>query len=267
MRTIPTWFVLTAAGVFGLIIGSFLNVVIWRVANSESLLRPGSHCPHCKHPIRPWDNIPLLSWFILGGHCRDCYKPISTRYPLVEFLTGVLFVLPPLILGLHVQTIAYMLLGAGLLTLSAIDIDTRRLPTRVVYVVLGSQVLTLLAASAYYHRWNSLEWALISAAWASAMFWVLRVATHGRGMGKGDVRLAFLVGFSCGWLGLLVPVFWLLVASASGVLGGFLLLALGKVSRRSRIPFGPYMSLGAILAVLYGAQVVHWWSTARGVHS
>jgi leader peptidase (prepilin peptidase)/N-methyltransferase len=149
-------FAVVLAAIFGLVIGSFLNVVIWRVPRGESVVRPASHCPNCDREIRGRDNIPVLSWLVLRGKCRDCGSPISARYPAVEALTAAIFVLLALRFGWDLQLIAFCYLAAIGIALSAIDFDTRRLPDVIVLPSYGVGLVLLLLPAVFDHKWHNL---------------------------------------------------------------------------------------------------------------
>jgi leader peptidase (prepilin peptidase)/N-methyltransferase len=247
-------FIIICCGLFGTIVGSFLNVVIWRVPRDESLLHPPSHCPGCDQPVRPRDNVPVLGCLILRGRCRDCQTPISSRYPLVEGGTGVLFALTAWYFGLSWALPAFLYLVAIGVALALIDLDVHRLPNKIVlpsYVVGG---VLLVVASAGTHRWNALLPAAVGGLALWAFYFLLRFIKPGA-MGFGDVKLAGVLGMYLGWLGwgpLAVGAF--LGFLLGGVVGGGL-MAMKLATRKSRIPFGPFMIIGAYLAVLLGARI------------
>ena len=237
--------------VLGLAVGSFLNVVVWRVPRGESVVSPPSACPDCATPIRNRDNVPVAGWVLLKGRCRDCAHPISARYPVVEALTAVLFVVLALRFGLDPVLPAYLYLAAVGLALALIDLDTKRLPDRLTlpsYVV--APVLLGLGALLGSDS-GDLFRALIGGAAMYAFYFALAFA-YPAGMGFGDVKLAGVLGLYTAWLG------W--GAWAVGLFGGFLfggvwgiaLLASGRGGRKSKVPFGPFMLAGTLLAVLVG---------------
>ena len=239
--------------VVGLMIGSFLNVVIWRVPRDESVVRPRSHCPSCGHPVRPYDDIPVVSW-LLRGRCRDCGEPISIRYPLVELGTAVLFGITGAHFGLSWELPAYLYLVAIGVALALIDIDVHRLPNKIVlpsYVVVP---VLLTIASLGNDDWNALLRAGIGGVALYAVYFLLRLA-YPQGMGFGDVKLAGILGMYLAWLGwgqLAVGAF--LGFLLGGVVGGALMVV-NRANRKSKLPFGPFMIAGAYLAVLFGAQI------------
>jgi len=250
---------LSIVGLLGLAVGSFLNVVIYRVPIGQSLIRPGSHCPHCDSEVRNRHNVPVLSWLLLRGRCADCRAPISVRYPLVEAGTAVLFVAVAARFGLSWELPAYLYLAAVSVALAAIDLDTMRLPDAIVLPSYGVALILLIPAMIAGHSWAAGLRGLIAAVALYAFYFVL-ATLHG-GMGFGDVKLALLLGLYLGWLGwssLAVGVFagFLL----GGIVGAALLLA-HRANRKTRIPFGPYMLAGALLAVFAAAPIAHWYSS------
>lgn len=259
-----TAFLAAGAGVLGLVIGSFLNVVIWRVPRGDSVLRPRSHCPRCDRAIRNRDNVPLLGWLLLRGRCRDCGNPISARYPLVELATGLLFAAVAVQVGVDAALPAYLYLAAVSVTLALIDIDVKRLPD---VIVLPSYVvaLALLGIAALVgHDAHAYLRAVEGMAAYYVPFYLLNLL-YPKGMGFGDVKLAGLLGLYLGWLG------WgaLAVGAFGGVLlggvWGIALLALRQAGRKSAIPFGPFMLAGALVSVFAGAHLAHVYTqTAIG---
>ena len=238
-----------AAG--GLLAGSFLNVVAWRLPRGESLLLPGSHCPGCARPVRARDNVPLLSWLVLRGRCRDCATPISARYPLVEALTAALAVAVVLTNdGLH-DVLLGLVLVALLVPIALIDLDHRIIPNRL--TALGA--LAALAIGAATDP-GGVPQQLIAGAAAGA-FLLLPALVRPGGMGMGDVKLAGMLGL---FLGREVAVA-LLLALLAGTLAGAVVLARrgAREGRRTAIPFGPFLALGGVAAVLAGPAIVDWY--------
>lgn len=248
----------TACGLFGLAIGSFLNVVIWRLPRKESLSHPGSHCPGCGAAIRPWDNLPVLSWLILRGRCRACRAPISIRYPLVELVTAGLFLAAAARFGPHWELADYCGFFAVLVAISGIDLDHHLVPSRIVYPAAGASLGLLALASGLDHRWHSYEDGLIGGAVAFVALFLVHLAQP-RGMGFGDVRLSGLIGLNVGWLGVAHVAVALLTGFVLGAVAGIALLAAGRAGRKSRVPFAPFLAAGAVVAVLFGDPLVRWW--------
>ena len=200
-----TIILVTFAGLFGLAIGSFLNVVVWRLPRGESLSSPPSACPKCGHAIRARDNVPVLGWLLLRGKCRDCGEPISPRYPIVEAVTGLSFALIAFVVGIEPPAVfalpAYLYLAAISIALALIDLDTRRLPNRIVLPSLGVGAVLLALASWANGDWGALLRAVIGSAGLFALYFVIAFISP-RGMGMGDVKLAAVLGLYLGWLGL-----------------------------------------------------------------
>src|SRR5437764_6252887 len=188
-------------GVFGLAVGSFLNVVIYRVPRKESVVRPRSRCPGCGTQLAERDNIPVVSWVLLRGRCRTCGEAISGRYPLVELGTAALFVAAALRFGLDWVLPAYLVFFASLVVITFIDLEHYIIPNRVLYPTLFVAIPLLVIAAAAQGEWDKLARAIIGAAVAWVFFLILHLVSP-RGMGFGDVRLSFLLGLFLGWLDL-----------------------------------------------------------------
>jgi leader peptidase (prepilin peptidase)/N-methyltransferase len=248
--------VLALVGVLGLAVGSFLNVVIHRVPRNESLLRPASRCPGCHAPIRPWHNVPVLSWLALRGRCAGCRTPISARYPLVEVGTAALFVAVTARLGVTAALPAYLYLAAVGVALAVIDLDVLRLPDRIVlpsYAIGGLLLLVAVVADGD----AGAAWRAVAAAGALWIFY-FALAFFG-GMGFGDVKLGGLLGLYLGWLSwgsVLVGTFAAFLLG--GAVGVALMLA-RRAGRRTAIPFGPAMLAGALLALFVADPVTAWY--------
>lgn len=246
---------------FGLLIGSFLNVVIHRVPLGQSVLRPGSACPSCEHPLRAYDNIPVLSWLVLRGRCRDCDAPISWRYPAVELTTGLLFVAAGLRFGWTPYLASALVVLAAGTALFLIDIEHRRLPF-VISGVAAAGTAVALSADAAFNGTSPVLTALLSTAAWLAVYGGIWLATSGRGMGLGDVVLAPVLGLALGWLGWGATLVGLLSGFVVGALVGVVLLSTGVAERRSRVPHGPFLLTGAALGLFVGQPV---WSAYLGI--
>jgi leader peptidase (prepilin peptidase)/N-methyltransferase len=240
------------AALFGLVIGSFLNVVVWRIPRGESIVRPPSACPSCGKQIRPRDNVPVLGWLVLRGKCRDCREPISVRYPLVEAGTAVIFGLVALRFGAVVELPAYLYLAAVGVALALIDLDAKRLPD---VLTLPSYVVgTALLAVASYSEPHLLVRALLGSGAMFALYFALCFA-YPAGMGFGDVKLSGVLGLYTAWLGWDV---WVVALMLGFFLGGF--FGIGVVltkrgGRKTAVPFGPFMIIGAFLAIFFGHEL------------
>jgi leader peptidase (prepilin peptidase)/N-methyltransferase len=238
----------------GLVIGSFLNVVIWRVPRGESVVSPPSHCPGCGNPVRPRDNVPVVSWLLLRGRCRDCDAPISPRYPLVEVATGAVFAVLAARLGFDAALPAFLYLGAVGVALWMIDLDVKRLPNAIVlpsYVVAAA---LLTAAAAFTGDWDDLLRAALGMA-ALYGFYFLLAFVYPAGMGFGDVKLAGVLGLYLGWLGWAEVVTGGFLGFLFGGVVGAALMVGRRAGRKSQIPFGPFMLAGAFVAILWGGAL------------
>jgi leader peptidase (prepilin peptidase)/N-methyltransferase len=249
-----TWLLAVWSAALGLVIGSFLNVVIWRVPRGESIVRPPSHCPSCGHEVRPRDNVPVVSWLLLRGRCRDCHAPISARYPLVELATGLVFVVLALRIGFEPELPAYLYLGAIGIALAMIDIDVKRLPNAIVLPSYPVVAVLLGTAAAVQGEWDTLLRAAL-AGLALYAFYFLLMLVYPRGMGFGDVKLAGILGAYLGWLGWGELVVGAFLAFLVGGVFGLALMLVGRAGRKSAIPFGPWMLLGALLGILWGGAL------------
>jgi leader peptidase (prepilin peptidase)/N-methyltransferase len=248
------------AGVIGLVMGSFVGVVVDRIPRKESIVAPPSHCDACGAPIAPYDNIPVVSYLILRGSCRRCGAHIPARDAFLELGTGVLFVLLAWRLGSIWELPAYCFLAASLVAISAIDIEHLRIPSPIVYATAGLGVPLLVLASAGTHRWSALLAAVICGAVAFAAFFTLFYAVP-KGIGFGDVRLAGLCGGFVGWIGYREAFVAFLVSFVVAGVPAAILLALHKVQRRTQIPFGPFIAAGTLITVLVGHPLVHAWAS------
>ena len=230
----------------GLVIGSFLNVVIWRVPRHESLVRPGSHCPACGAAIRWHDNIPVASWLLLRGRCRDCGSHISVRYPLVEAITGVAFVLAFFRFGVAWELLVAWFFIAAMVAVAFIDYDHMIIPTR---IVLPGTVIGLVASIALHpQQW----WVYLAGSLGAGAFMFALAMIWSGGMGPGDIRMALFMGAVLGKYVILALFFAFVLG---GLVGGYLVLS-KRCSRKDKIPFGPYLALGSVLAVLAGQTLL-----------
>lgn len=246
--------------VAGLAVGSFLNVVVYRVPRDLSVVSPPSACPECAHAIRARDNVPVVSWLLLRGRCRDCAAPIAARYPLVEAGTGLLFAAVGLRFGLTAVLPALLFLAATGFALALIDIDVQRLPFAITVPATGV-VVALLAVAGFADGWGPASVAALSAGVWLAVYGGIWLGTTGRGMGLGDVVLAPMLGLTLGWLGWGASLVGLLGGFACGALIGVALIASGRVERRAKVPFGPFMLSGAALGIFLGPTL---WSAYLG---
>lgn len=251
-------------GLLGLAIGSFLNVVVWRVPRGESVVHPPSACPACETPIRPRDNVPVAGWLLLRGKCRDCRTPISARYPLVEAGTAVLFVVMALRFGLDPALPAYLYLAAVGLALALIDLDCKRLPDA---LTLPSYVVAtlLLGAGEYFDSGSGdLGRALLGGVAMYAVYFALAFA-YPAGMGFGDVKLAGVLGLYTAWIGWGAWAIGLFLGFFLGGLFGVALILVKRGGRKTAVPFGPFMLLGVLIAVLVGQDLAQGYLELTGL--
>jgi leader peptidase (prepilin peptidase)/N-methyltransferase len=260
------------AGLLGLALGSFANVVAYRVPAGVSLLRP-SRCPSCEAPIRSWQNVPLLSWLLLRGRCAECAAPISPRYPLTEAVNGIAFALlawfVPTILGISglpgvLVWTAFAWFAAVSSVLVLIDLDTRKLPDVIVLPSYGVALVLLGMSCVLGADWWALLRAVVGMTVMYAAYQLIRVVRPD-GMGGGDVKLAGLAGIYLGWLGWgPLAVGWL----AAFLLGGgfaVVLMASGKATRRSALPFGPWLLAGAWVGIWFGEELWNSYTALSGL--
>jgi leader peptidase (prepilin peptidase) / N-methyltransferase len=246
-----TGFLVVVCGVLGLMVGSFLNVVIWRLPRGESIVRPPSHCPHCDTEIKPYDNIPVLSWVLLRGRCRSCGAGISARYPLVELTCAVLWVAMVLRFGESWALPAYLVLVSALLALSLIDFDTFLLPNKIVYPLTVALVVLLGLAAVLDDSGDDFVRALLGGAAAFTFFGIVHLISP-RGMGFGDVKLSFSLGVALGWISWGSVFLGLFLGFFLGAVVGIALIATRIKSRRDHVPFGPFLAAGTVIAILFG---------------
>ena len=252
------------AGLLGLLVGSFLNVVVHRVPAGLSVVRPGSRCPGCGHGIAARDNVPGLSWLLLRGRCRHCGAPISWRYPLVELATGLLFAAVAAATGPAAYLPAVLLLAAAGTALFLIDLEHQRLPFAITAVAgLGCAVLLLL--DVWARGPQPVLGAVLAALVWTAVYGGIWLASAGRGMGLGDVALAPVLGGVLGWFGWGVTLTGLLGGFLLGAVVGVAVVSVARTGRGTRIPHGPFMLAGAALGLTAGAQVWTLYLQATGL--
>lgn len=265
------------AGLLGGAVGSFLNVVVYRVPLGRSVVSPGSACPGCGTPIRAADNVPVLSWLLLRGRCRSCTLPISVRYPLVELGTALFFAavvaqfLPQLFRGAGSEVAAsalslgaFMYLASVSVALALIDVDVRRLPDSLVLPMIPVGALLLGAASLVDLHPDALLRGAVGAAAQLLLYLALALVRPG-GMGMGDVKLAAGLGFFLAWLGWPTLIVGAFAAFLVGGAVGAVLLITKRATRTSAIPFGPFMLGGAWIAIFFGPSVWSSYLTIAGL--
>ncbi|MDI6631096.1 MAG: prepilin peptidase [Thermoanaerobacteraceae bacterium] len=263
-----SYWVLTVI-IFGLLSGSFLNVLIYRLPRGESIIRPASHCLACGVRLAWYDLVPVVSYLVLRGRCRRCGGRISPRYPAVEILTAALFLLVYAVLRSQAEAgafpqesrfiwvlVKYLFFTAGLIAAALIDLEHRLIPNRLVLGLLaGAAVLVPLA------RDVSLESSAAGALIAGGALLFLGWVTRG-GMGGGDVKFAAVAGL---YLGLQKVLLGLFLGAVLGSVAGLVLIAAGKRTRKDYIPFGPYLSAGFLVAMLWGEELVRWYRLCFGM--
>ncbi len=241
--------------VIGLVVGSFLNVLVWRVPRKESVVRPRSHCPRCDAVLAGRDMVPVVSWVVLGGRCRRCSARIGARYPLVELVCAGLFAATGVRFGFDYPLAAYLVLGGALVALSAIDFEHRLLPSRIIFPTGYAVALLLVLAALAEAEPRRIAWAAVGAAGSFALFFALHLISPS-GMAYGDVRLSFVLGMAVGWLGLgLVPLF-LFVAFLTSAVIGLVYAVVTRQGLKAAIPFGPFLALGAEVAIFVGQPLL-----------
>jgi leader peptidase (prepilin peptidase) / N-methyltransferase len=237
--------------IIGLIVGSFCNVVIYRLPQGESIIMPGSHCRSCTTPLRPWDNVPLFSYLLLRGQCRNCREHISLRYPCVELASGALYVLLWYKYEFNILLfMVYALLTSALLVIALIDLDHKIIPNT---ITLPSMVIGL-ALSFWALPIDPLA-SLIGLLAGGLFFYLVALVSKG-GMGGGDIKLIAMIGAFLGWQG---AFFTILMGALLGSVMGVGLMLLGKKGRKDKVPFGPFLSFGAILFTLVGQELIRWY--------
>lgn len=240
-----------AAALFGAVVGSFLNVVAFRLPRRESLITPASRCPGCGTAIKAYDNIPVLGWLLLRGRCRACHRPISPLYPAVEAMTAALAVAVVLVKHSAHDVILGLVLVAILVPITLIDFEHRIIPNK---ITLPAAIAALVIGVATDPA--GVPEQLIAGA-AAGGFLLLFALLYPRGMGMGDVKLAAVLGL---FLGRSVAPALLIAVAAGTVVGAVIMARVGVAEgRRTAVPFGPYLALGGIVALLAGPAIVHWY--------
>ncbi|MDW2875787.1 MULTISPECIES: prepilin peptidase [Bacillaceae] len=235
---------------YGLLLGSFYNVVGLRVPLKQSIVKPRSHCPYCQHTLRPYELIPVVSYLLQGGKCRRCKAPVSFLYPAVELATGLLFVLAPLLMGWTLELIIAWTLISLMVIVFVSDIKYMIIPDKVllVFAVIFLLERIFLPLSPW---WDSLLGA------AAGFFLLLFIAVISKGgMGGGDIKLFAVIGLALGTKLVLLTFFFATIFGAVFALAGMLI---GKVEKGKPIPFGPYIALGSLTAYFFGQRILDWY--------
>jgi len=241
------------AFVLGAVVGSFLNVCIWRIPEGKSIVTPASHCPKCGNPVRVYDNIPILSWLILRGRCRDCGGAISPRYPLVELLTALLSLALLWLYGPGLQYLAAFLFAAALVVITFIDLDHQIIPD--VISLPGIPVFLLTAVLIMgIGFWDALLGIVIGGGFLYLIAVGYELLAKREGMGGGDIKLLAMIGAFLGWQSLFFVVF---ASSILGALVGVVLIAMKGKDMKYAVPFGPFLSIAAVLYLFVGPALTH----------
>ncbi|MBW2604652.1 MAG: prepilin peptidase [Deltaproteobacteria bacterium] len=241
---------------FGMCIGSFLNVCIYRLPSSTSIINPSrSFCPQCNSAIQFYDNIPVFSYLWLKGRCRNCKAPISLRYPLVELMTGILAVAIFFMFGLTPEGVVYFVLISSLLVITFIDIDHKIIPDIISLpgIPMGIAASFVLPAMTFK---SSLLGLLAGSGSLFLVAWTYSLITRKEGMGGGDIKLLGMIGAFIGWKGVIFTIF---VASLAGTFVGMIVMLLKGKNLKFAIPFGPFLSIGAMSFIFFGEKVLFWY--------
>lgn len=252
---------------FGLAIGSFLNVVIYRLETEESIATSRSHCMRCNHVLAWYDLVPLLSFLVLGGKCRYCHKPISWQYPLVELTTGILFILlfrsaigdqQPAISN-AVYFMYLLIINCLLLVIFVYDFKFYLIPDKTVLALVLASGIWYLVSGIFFNLYTKNDIInTVLAAFASGGFFLLLVLlSKGKGMGMGDVKLGFALGLILGFSNTVVALFFAFIL---GTVVGVFLIASGEKGLKSKVPFGPFLVAGTIIGLFWGGEIVKWYS-------
>lgn len=255
MIALPFLYMAFVVFLFGAVIGSFLNVCIYRMPLDQSIISPGSRCMSCGTAVRWFDNIPVISWLLLRGRCRGCGAGFSIRYPLVELLNACLFLLLFLRFGLTLPFLVYALLVSALVVVTFIDFDHQIIPDEISLpgIGLGFLVSFFLPEPGWL---SSLAGIIVGWGSLALVFYAYLWLTGREGMGGGDAKLLAMLG---GFLGLQAVPFIIFTSSLVGSLAGLSIMALQRKGRHLAIPFGPYLVFGAILYIFYGPWLINWY--------
>lgn len=247
---LPTILLYLIIFLYGIVIGSFLNVLIYRLPKKENIVTTRSHCMNCGYQLKWYDLIPIFSYLALGGRCRKCKTRISVQYPIIEALNGILYLIIFIRFGMSVDSLLYCLLFSALLTLSVIDFRTYEIPVGINVFIL---LLGLVRVVTDWSNWSDY---LIGFLAVSIFLYLIYIVTHGRGIGGGDVKLMAVCGLVLGWK-LVVLGFFL-----GCIIGSICHLIRMKVSDADHVlAMGPYLSVGVMIVALFGNQMIHWYLT------
>jgi leader peptidase (prepilin peptidase)/N-methyltransferase len=241
--------------ILGLIVGSFSNVCIYRIPRNESIVYPASHCPKCRTTIKLIDNIPLLSYVILKGRCRNCKSKISIQYPIVELLTGLIYLIIYLTYGLSVQTLIYIILSSALIIIAFIDLNEQIVPD-----VISLPGIVIGFILSFFVPYISFINSALGVPVGGGIILIIGVAGSvifkKEAMGGGDVKLAAMIGAFLGWRYVIISLF---LGFFLGAVAGIVLILSKIKSREDVVPFGPFIVLGSFITLLWGEQIISWY--------
>src|SRR4030042_1634556 len=249
--------------IFGSVIGSFLNVCIYRIPRNISIIMPSSRCPSCDIPVRPSDNIPILSYILLGGRCRICKARISFRYPLVEFLNAIIYVLVLWRFGFGWHTPVYFVFCSSLIVISFIDLDFQIIPDVITLpgIPIGIMFGGFLLLNPFMRSLSlGIKSSLMGAFIGFGLFYLVAVAGlhifKKEALGGGDIKLMAMIGGVLGWKGVILTTF---LGSLSGAIVGVLVILFKGKEKGSRIPLGPFLALCSVITLFYGQEIFYWY--------
>jgi len=244
--------------IFGSIVGSFLNVCIYRIPRGESIIAPSSHCPSCNTPIKIWDNIPIISYMLLYGKCRSCKTRIPFRYPLVEAMNGFFYIALLWRFGIGWHTLFYFSLVSALLVITFIDLDFQIIPDSITLpgILIGLITGSLILPDPF-SRWSLLGYkaSVFGTLTGFVFFYIVALLSRG-GMGGGDIKMMAMVGALMGWKSVLLITF---LGSLFGSVWGISLMVFKGKGRKTKIPFGPFLAAGTIITLFSGQEILYWY--------
>ncbi len=242
--------------ILGLTVGSFSNVCINRIPKNESIIYPASHCPKCRSNILAKDNIPLLSFILLKGRCRNCKSKISIQYPVVEFLTGLIYLIIYLIYGFSVQSLIYIILSSALIIIAFIDLNQQIVPD--VISLPGIVICFIISFFVPYISFINSAWGVLVGGGIILVIGLTgTVIFKKEAMGGGDVKLAAMIGTFLGWRYIIISLF---LGFFLGAIAGIILIMSKNKSREDVVPFGPFIVLGSFITLLWGEKIISWYT-------
>lgn len=252
--------------IFGLIVGSFLNVCIYRLPRNMSIIRPSSACPSCNTPIKPWDNIPVLSYIFLRGKCRKCGERISIRYPLIELLNGFFYLAVFQFFGMGWHLPVLFALASAMIVITFIDLDFQVIPDVITLpgIIIGLFSASFLLPDPFSLQSSALSLpvvgfknSIIGLLLGGGLFYLIVVLSRG-GMGGGDIKMMAMVGAFMGWKAVFLTTF---IGSLTGSIVGISLMVFKGKGRKTKIPFGPFLALGSVITLFFGGEIIRWYFT------